>query len=68
MGRSNTTMKSRSKLTLKDKHTLRRMMAEACSWQAHTNTNYIEAAEIAERYEKTLAKIIPLGPLPRAKR
>lgn len=51
------------RLTLNDKHTLRRIMAEACEWQNHTNTSYIEAAKIGERYEKVLAKIVPLGPL-----
>jgi hypothetical protein len=53
------------KLTLKDKLTLRRMMADACSWQEHENTSYVEAAEIATHYEKVLAKIIPLGPVTR---
>lgn len=51
------------RLTLRDKLTLRRMMAEACQWQEHTNASYIEAAEIGTRYEKVLAKIVPLGPL-----
>ena len=43
------------------------MMAEACSWQEHISTSYIEAAEITKRYEKVLAKIVPLGPLKGAK-
>lgn len=54
-------------LTPEDKQTLRRMMAEACSWQEHISTSYIEAAEITKRYEKVLAKIVPLGPLKGAK-
>ena len=55
------------RLTLNDKLTLRRMMADACEWQDHTNTSYIEAAEISVRYEKALAKIVPLGPLKKAR-
>lgn len=51
-------------LTLKDKRTLRRMLADACNWQERTNASYVEAAEVAERYEKVLAKIVPRGPLP----
>lgn len=51
------------RLTHNDKLTLRRMMADACQWQEYTNTSYIEAAEIGCKYEKTLAKIVPLGPL-----
>mgnify|MGYP001558144608 CR=1 FL=1 len=51
--------------TFNDKLTLRKMMAEACEWQAHSNASHIEAAEIAERYEKVLAKIVPKGPVKR---
>jgi hypothetical protein len=56
------------RLTVNDKLTLRRMMAEACEWQDHTNASYIDAAEIAARYEKVLAKIVPLGPLKKNER
>lgn len=49
------------RLTYNDKLKLRKMLADACEWQAYSNTSYIEAAETAEQYEKVLAKIVPKG-------
>lgn len=51
------------RLTLKDKRTLRSMLADACAWQEHNNTSYIEAAKMCDQYGKTLAKIVPYGPI-----
>ena len=53
-------------LTLNDKKALRGMLADACEWQFHMNTSYIEAADISKRYERVLAKMVSRGPLPAA--
>lgn len=56
------------RLTLRDKHILRRMMVDACSYQEHACLSYIEAAERSEAFELTLKKIVPLGRLPELKK
>ena len=57
------------RLTLRDKHTLRQMLSAACSHLKHEQTchhlNYRDADETSTRFEKALAKVVPIGILPK---
>lgn len=51
------------KLTTRDKHILRSMLSDACAFDESTRTG----ARI-QVYEKILAKVVPLGRLPKLRK